>query len=219
MCNMDIAKEPKMASIGDYKTQQEVLEVMQLCDYEDVSFTKLNEIKGHQAFIGKNVHRIEGRRPFQSQCRYNSQSDHITEQGYIASRMQTQKSICSAENEGTIWEKKTGFNMEEILRKYIRYVLNEKPFNPDLVANLIHLRKSSTLEDGQVAEVLNEVSRRIVKEKGPIVMDTEGFTERGIQRKVAVQALFSKLLYLAELDEFCSTTRSSLSIKEIFGVT
>ncbi|KAH9305979.1 hypothetical protein KI387_010383 [Taxus chinensis] len=62
--------------------------------------------------------------------------------------------------------RKTGFNMEEILRKYIRYALNEKPFNPDLVANLIHLRKSSTLEDGQVAEVLNEVSRRIVKEKG-----------------------------------------------------
>ncbi|KAH9314541.1 hypothetical protein KI387_023168, partial [Taxus chinensis] len=48
--------------------------------------------------------------------------------------------------------RKTGFNMEEILRKYIRYALNEKPFNTDLVANLIHLSKSSTLEDGQVAE-------------------------------------------------------------------
>ncbi|GLJ35527.1 hypothetical protein SUGI_0714310 [Cryptomeria japonica] len=115
--------------------------------------------------------------------------------------------------------RKTGFGMEEILRKYIRYALNEKPFNPDLVASLIHLRKSSTLEDDKVSEVLNEVSRRIVKEKGPVVMDTEGFTEKGIQRKVAVQALFAKILYLAELDEFCSTARSSLSIKEIFGVT
>lgn len=115
--------------------------------------------------------------------------------------------------------RKTGFDMEEILRKYIRYALNEKPFNPDLVANLIHLRKSSTLEDDRVSEVLNEVSRRIVKEKGPVVMDTEGFTGKGIQRKVAVQALFAKILYLAELDEFCSTARSSLSIKEIFGVT
>ncbi|KAK1325168.1 hypothetical protein QJS10_CPA01g00029 [Acorus calamus] len=34
---------------------------------------------------------------------------------------------------------KTGFTMEEILRKYIRYALNEKPFNPNLVVDLIHL--------------------------------------------------------------------------------
>lgn len=115
--------------------------------------------------------------------------------------------------------RKTGFSMEDILRKYIRYSLNEKPFDPDLVAGLIHLRKSSMLDDANVAEVLNGVSRRIVKEKGPVVMDTTGFTEKGIKRKAAVQALFSKLLYLSELDEFCSTNRSSLSIKEIFGVT
>lgn len=115
--------------------------------------------------------------------------------------------------------RKTGFDMEDILRKYIRYSLNEKPFNPDLVSGLIHLRKSSMLDDASVAEVLNEVSRRIVKEKGPVVMNTSGFTEKGIKRKAAVQALFSKLLYLSELDEFCSKTRSSLSIKEIFGVT
>jgi len=56
--------------------------------------------------------------------------------------------------------------MEEILRKYIRYALNEKPFNPDLVADLIHLRKASGLNDSQIPEILNEISRRIVKEKG-----------------------------------------------------
>lgn len=56
--------------------------------------------------------------------------------------------------------------MEEIMRKYIRYVLNEKPFNPNLVANLIQLKKASGLEDYQVAGVLNEISRRTVKEKG-----------------------------------------------------
>lgn len=56
--------------------------------------------------------------------------------------------------------------MEEIIRKYIRYVLNEKPFNPELVANLIHLRKASMLDDSQVAETLQEISRRIVKDKG-----------------------------------------------------
>lgn len=34
---------------------------------------------------------------------------------------------------------------------------------------------------------------------GPVVMNTEGFTEKGLKRKVAVQALFSKLLYLSEV--------------------
>lgn len=60
----------------------------------------------------------------------------------------------------------TGFGLEEILRKYIRYALNEKPFNPDMVAELIHLRRASMLNDSQVAEILNEISRRIVADKG-----------------------------------------------------
>ena len=60
----------------------------------------------------------------------------------------------------------TGFDMEEILWKYIRYVLNVMPFNPDLVANLIQLRKALGLDDAQVAGILNEISRQIVKEKG-----------------------------------------------------
>ncbi|ERN10225.1 uncharacterized protein LOC18438397 [Amborella trichopoda] len=113
---------------------------------------------------------------------------------------------------------KTGFGMEEILRKYIRYALNEKPFNPDVVMDLIHIRKVTMLDDAQVAEVLNEISRRIVQEKGPVVMDTSGFTEKGFRRKLAVQALFGKLFYLSELQEFCSR-EGSLILKEIFGVT
>jgi hypothetical protein len=58
--------------------------------------------------------------------------------------------------------------LEEILRKYIRYVLNEKPFNPDVVADLIQLRRASTLNDSQVAGILNEISRRIVRDKGNV---------------------------------------------------
>ncbi|KAL0296512.1 UNVERIFIED_CONTAM: hypothetical protein Sradi_6703300 [Sesamum radiatum] len=114
-------------------------------------------------------------------------------------------------------EQKTGFGMEEIFRKYIRYVLNEKPFNPELVSNLIQLRKSSMLDDSQVAGILNEISRRIVKEKGPVVMDMSGYSEKGFKRKLAVQALFGKVYYLSELPEFCSRD-SSLTVKEIFGV-
>lgn len=56
--------------------------------------------------------------------------------------------------------------MDDVVRKYIRYTLNEKPFNPDVVVDLIHLRKASMLEGAEVAEILNEISRRIVREKG-----------------------------------------------------
>ncbi|XP_020236412.1 uncharacterized protein LOC109815984 [Cajanus cajan] len=115
-------------------------------------------------------------------------------------------------------EKKTGFDLEEIFRKYIRYALNEKAFNPDMVADLIQLRRASMLNDSQVAEILNEISRRIVRDKGPIVMDKSGYTEKGFKRKIAVQALFGKVFYLSELPEFCSRD-SSLVVKEIFGVT
>ncbi|XP_019163150.1 PREDICTED: uncharacterized protein LOC109159507 [Ipomoea nil] len=113
--------------------------------------------------------------------------------------------------------KKTNFEMEDILRKYIRYALNEKPFNPDLVADLIQLRKASLLSDSQVAEILNEISSRIVKDKGPVVMDMSGYSEKGFKRKLAVQALFGKVYYLSEMPEFCSRD-SSLTVKEIFGV-
>lgn len=113
---------------------------------------------------------------------------------------------------------KTGFYMEEILRKYIRYALNEKPFNPVLVESLIQLRKATSLDDSQVSEILNEISRRIVRDKGPVVMDMSGYSEKGFKRKLAVQTLFGKVFYLSELPEFCSRD-SSLKVKEIFGVT
>lgn len=112
---------------------------------------------------------------------------------------------------------KTGFEAEEILRKYIRYALNEKPFNVDLVNNLIKLRKASILDDSLVVGILNDISRRIVKDKGPVVMDMSGYSEKGFKRKLAVQTLFGKIYYLTELPEFCSMD-SSLTVKEIFGV-
>nr|DAD20970.1 TPA_asm: hypothetical protein HUJ06_022433 [Nelumbo nucifera] len=88
----------------------------------------------------------------------------------------------------------------------------------ELVADLIQLRKAPMLDDAQVAEILNEISRRIVREKGPVVMDMSGYSEKGLKRKLVVQALFGKIFYLSELPEFCSRD-SSLIVKEIFGVT
>ncbi|THU74377.1 hypothetical protein C4D60_Mb04t32700 [Musa balbisiana] len=87
---------------------------------------------------------------------------------------------------------KTGFSMEDILRKYIRYALTEKPFNTVLVVDLIHLRKSSLLEDAQVAEILNEC--------------------------YPVEGCFLWQLPEIWLPGFCSRD-SSLIVKEIFGVT
>ncbi|KAI8559611.1 hypothetical protein RHMOL_Rhmol04G0186900 [Rhododendron molle] len=93
---------------------------------------------------------------------------------------------------------KTGFGGGDILRKYIRYALNEKPFNQNLVNNLIELRKASSLEVSQVAQILNVISRRIVTDKGLVVMDMSGYSEKGIKRKIAVQTLFRKVYYLSE---------------------
>ncbi|KAJ6433193.1 hypothetical protein OIU84_020249 [Salix udensis] len=98
-------------------------------------------------------------------------------------------------------EKRTGFTMVDIVRKYIRYALNEKPFNPELVASLIQFRKASMLDDSQVAEILNDISRRIVREKGPVVMNMSGYSEKGFKRKLAVQTLFGKVFYLSELPQ------------------
>ncbi|GBG84980.1 hypothetical protein CBR_g39443 [Chara braunii] len=117
-------------------------------------------------------------------------------------------------------QRMTGFTAEEVLRKHIRYTLNERPFNPDLVADLLHLRKVSGLSDEAVAEILNDVSRRVVASMGVVMMNTQGMTERGIKRKAAVQSLFAKILYLSELEEFCaSSVRDKLQTKVIFGVT
>eukprot|EP00245_Coleochaete_scutata_P010536 TRINITY_DN370_c0_g1_i1.p1 TRINITY_DN370_c0_g1~~TRINITY_DN370_c0_g1_i1.p1 ORF type:complete len:358 (-),score=72.63 TRINITY_DN370_c0_g1_i1:710-1783(-) len=108
--------------------------------------------------------------------------------------------------------------MGPLLRKYIRYALNERPFNPVLVADLLHLKRVSGVSDEETAEVLNEISRRIVKAKGPLVMNTVGMTEKGIKRKAAVQSLFSKLLYLSELEDFVpSSVQDKVKLKEIFG--
>lgn len=113
---------------------------------------------------------------------------------------------------------KTGFKMEEILRKYIRYALNENVFDLNLVANFIHLRKASMLDDEQVADIINDISKRIVKDKGPVVMNMSGYSEKGFRRKLVVQSLFGKIYYLSQLPEFCSRD-STLKVKETFGVT
>jgi len=52
------------------------------------------------------------------------------------------------------------------------------------------------MRTGRFGSCINHVN---VGVPGPVVMNTEGFTEKGIKRKAAVQGLFSKLLYLSEV--------------------
>jgi hypothetical protein len=58
------------------------------------------------------------------------------------------------------------FSAHEILRKYIRYALNEKPFDPEMVSNLLLLRRSSGLSDKEIVGVLNDISTMVVKARG-----------------------------------------------------
>jgi hypothetical protein len=50
----------------------------------------------------------------------------------------------------------------------------------------------------QVAEALRERAERIYDKYGNVMLDTEGMTKAGIERKATCRALFSKLLYLVE---------------------
>jgi hypothetical protein len=48
-----------------------------------------------------------------------------------------------------------------------------------------------------VAEALRERAQRIYEKYGNVMLETEGMTKAGIERKATCRALFSKLLYLA----------------------
>lgn len=50
---------------------------------------------------------------------------------------------------------------------------------------------------GQVAEALRERAQRIYEKYGNVMLETQGMTKAGIERKATCRALFSKLLYLA----------------------
>ncbi|RZC71525.1 hypothetical protein C5167_034758 [Papaver somniferum] len=89
-----------------------------------------------------------------------------------------------------------GGNLEEVYR----HAMNEKPFNPDMVANLIQLRKSSMLNDSEVAEILNEISRRFVRDK-----------EKGFKRKFAAQALFGKIFFIYPSEDAITLRAHTLS--------
>ena len=118
----------------------------------------------------------------------------------------------------------TGFSYDLIFRKYLRYLLNDRKFDADAVSDLLTLKALCQLNDDQVKDIFREISARIFKKYGILMTDTAGLTSDAIMKKAAERAIFSKLLYLAELPEMMTQEEDiannlSWQIQEIFGAT
>ncbi|KAK9819193.1 hypothetical protein WJX74_001239 [Apatococcus lobatus] len=117
---------------------------------------------------------------------------------------------------------RTGFSPVEIFRKYMWYLLRERKFDQEAVADMVHLRNALGLKDEQVAEAIKERGDRIFAKFGNVMLETKGMTKAGIDRKATARTLFSKLLFLAEMEELLpqdSEAAQSIRLHHIFGAT
>lgn len=117
---------------------------------------------------------------------------------------------------------KTRFSEAEMFRKFLWFVLRERKFDPLALQDMLHLKQALGLSQEQVASALRERSDRIYKKYGIVMLETEGMTKGGIERKATCRALFSKLLYLAESEELLpgldQDARDEL-VRNVFGAT
>lgn len=118
----------------------------------------------------------------------------------------------------------TGFTGEEVFRKYLWFLLRERQFNVDAVADMVALKQALALSDQEVADALRERAVRIYEKYGNVMLETEGMTKAGVERKATCRALFSKLLYLAECEEMLpqsgEAARSAVGgLRDVFGAT
>ena len=60
------------------------------------------------------------------------------------------------------------------------------------------IQVAAGLTDDDVADALGERSQRIYDKYGTMMLNTEGFSATGLERKATCKALFQKVLYLAE---------------------
>ena len=115
---------------------------------------------------------------------------------------------------------RTGFSPTEIFRKYLWYLLGERKFDNDALADVIELKKCLNLSEGDVATALQERAERIFEKYGTVMLDTSGMSPAGVERKATARALFSKMLYLVECDDVLgSEERSKVDLRDIFGAT
>jgi hypothetical protein len=117
---------------------------------------------------------------------------------------------------------RTGVSADVIFRKQLRYILNERPFDADAVADVLALRAACALDDAAVADVLSETASRSFKKTGILMRRPKGLTAEGLARKAQGRALFSKLLFLCELDGLLPEAARDAAVaglKGAFGAT
>ncbi|KAL6759739.1 hypothetical protein V8C86DRAFT_2568137 [Haematococcus lacustris] len=115
---------------------------------------------------------------------------------------------------------RTGFTMVELFRKYLWFLLRERKFDQSAVDDLVALKQAAGLSDEQVAEALQERSQRVYDKYGTLMLNTDGMSSGGVERKAACTALFRKLLYLTEHDPLLqqgSPAATSVDLKRVFG--
>lgn len=116
----------------------------------------------------------------------------------------------------------TGFKPVEIFRKYLWYLLRERKFDQEAADDVVYLKSVLNLSDDETAEALKERAKRIYEKYGSVMLNTQGMTSAGVERKATARALFSKLLYLAEYEQLIppfSAAAEKASMREAFGAT
>lgn len=63
---------------------------------------------------------------------------------------------------------------------------------------ILHAQVAAGLTDDEVAEALAERSQRIYDKYGTMMLNTEGFSASGLERKATCKSLFQKMQYLTE---------------------
>ncbi|EFJ51676.1 hypothetical protein VOLCADRAFT_116322 [Volvox carteri f. nagariensis] len=97
-------------------------------------------------------------------------------------------------------QRASGFSAVEVFRKYLWYLLRERKFDQGAVEDLVAMKVGLELSDADVGEALRERATRIYDKYGTLMLNTEGLTLSGAQRKATCTSLFRKVLYLAECD-------------------
>ncbi|GLI66403.1 hypothetical protein VaNZ11_010164 [Volvox africanus] len=97
-------------------------------------------------------------------------------------------------------QRSSGFSPVEVFRKYLWYLLRERKFDQGAVEDVVTIKVGLGLTDADAGEALRERATRIYDKYGTLMLNTEGLTLAGAQRKATCTALFRKVLYLAETE-------------------
>eukprot|EP00889_Picochlorum_renovo_P008922 jgi/Picre1/35952/NNA_003409.t1 len=104
---------------------------------------------------------------------------------------------------------RTGFTPTEIFRKYLWYLLRERKFDNDALADVIELKACLKLSDEEVAEALKERASRIFEKYGTVMLDTSGMSPAGVERK-ALLGLYLRDIFGATEDDVARLRIASL---------